>query len=52
MEKLLFRDVGIKANEAYLRKISMHIDAHICDRLWEKGHIRAYFQNRVIGTAG
>ena len=23
-----------------------------CDRLWEKGHIRAYFQNRVIGTAG
>ena len=24
----------------------------ICDRLWEKGHIRAYFQNRVIGTAG
>ena len=25
---------------------------NICDRLWEKGHIRAYFQNRVIGTAG
>ena len=24
----------------------------ICDWLWEKGHIRAYFQNRVIGTAG
>ena len=25
---------------------------NICDWLWEKGHIRAYFQNRVIGTAG
>ena len=25
---------------------------HICDWLWEKGHIPAYFQNRVIGTAG
>ena len=24
----------------------------ICDWLWEKGHIRTYFQNRVIGTAG
>ena len=24
---------------------------NICDWLWEKGHIRAYFQNRVIGTA-
>ena len=24
----------------------------ICDRLWEKGHFRAYFQNRVIDTAG
>ena len=22
----------------------------ICDWLWEKGHFRAYFQNRVIGT--
>ena len=27
-------------------------DTLICDWLWEKGHIRAYFQNRVIGTAG
>ena len=25
---------------------------NICDWLWKKGHIRAYFQNRVIGTAG
>ena len=24
----------------------------IYDWFWEKGHIRAYFQNRVIGTAG
>ena len=25
---------------------------HICDRIWEKVHYRAYYQNRVIGTTG
>ena len=24
----------------------------ICDRIWEKVHYRAYYQNRVIGTTG
>ena len=37
-------------NKPAIRKvISLFV---ICDWLWEKGHIRAYFQNRVIGTAG
>ena len=24
----------------------------ICDRIWEKVHYRAYYQNRVISTTG
>ena len=24
----------------------------ICDRIWEKVHYRAYYQNQVIGTTG
>ena len=32
--------------------VSVYIYIYICDWLWEKGHIRAYFQNRVIGTTG
>ena len=31
----------------------IHFNDNInCDRLWEKVHCRAYFQNRVIGTTG
>ena len=26
--------------------------SYICDRIWEKVHYRAYYQNRVIGTTG
>ena len=36
----------------YLMCVGLGVCMHICDRIWEKVHCRAYFQNRVIGTAG